>query len=80
MEPYAHANTQEENELEDFHPHQATFDMSHPDWTAFSDHTFTHDASAYSNATFSAMQEAPDATVEAFIAEFLNNDTTWNPF
>jgi hypothetical protein len=77
-EPYSHAITQGQNGPEDFH--QATFDMRHSDWTAFSDHTFTHDASASSNAMFSAMQEAPDATVEAFLAEFLNNDTTWNPF
>lgn len=57
-----------------------TFAMSSTDWSAFGDNTFAYDDPSYSGALFGTMQEASDATVEAFIAEFLNNDTAWNPF
>ncbi|KAF2622140.1 hypothetical protein BU25DRAFT_215798 [Macroventuria anomochaeta] len=77
-EDHPHTITHGHEESLNFPP--ATFDMTSSDWTAFSDHTFAHDVSTYPNTTFGTMQEAPDATVEAFITEFLNNDTAWNPF
>lgn len=50
------------------------------DWSALGDNIFSYDDPSHSDAVFGTMDEAPDATMEAFIAEFLNDDTTWNPF
>jgi hypothetical protein len=59
---------------------QETFAMSNSDWSHFGDNTITYDDTNYSNAMYGTTEEAPDATMEAFIAEFMNNETAWNPF
>lgn len=74
----SHTATQEQEEHVDFVP--STFDMASSDWSTFGDATSVYDTTYHPGAMFGATQEAPDATVEAFIAEFLNNDTAWNPF
>ncbi|KAJ8107845.1 hypothetical protein OPT61_g8584 [Boeremia exigua] len=56
------------------------FDMAESEWPTLENSTFAYDATNSSNTTFGVVQEAPDNTVEAFIAEFLNSDTSWNPF
>ncbi|KAH7126635.1 fungal-specific transcription factor domain-containing protein [Dendryphion nanum] len=71
-----------------------TFDEEHVDTINFSNTTsgfVTTDWTVLENNEFAHMQEfsdpfidstvgPPDSAVEAFIAEFLNNDTAWNPF
>lgn len=71
--PFTH---QQEEHVE---PLPTNLDMASSDWSTFGNPVFAYDAAQDPGAMW-AMQEAPDATVEAFIAEFLNNDTAWNPF
>jgi hypothetical protein len=57
-----------------------TFDMTDAEWTTFSNDTLAQDALNYPSTILGNMHDGPDAAVEAFIAEFMNNDTAWNPF
>lgn len=75
---YPHAVSQEHENPSNFS--HTPFNVTDPHWTVFGEHALAHDASTYSSTLFETSREAPDATVEAFIAEFLNNDTAWNPF
>lgn len=73
-----HVASQEQEGNADLLP--STFDMASSDWSNFGDSTFAYETAHHPGSMIGAMQEAPDATVEAFIAEFMNNDTAWNPF
>lgn len=69
---------QGQNDLTNLQPEP--FTLSDADWTAFGENTVTYNEPSDYDAQFGATQEAPGVTMEAFMAEFLNNDTAWNPF
>lgn len=52
-------------------------DFAATDWTILDDPAFHHDTHGMLG---SYTEHGTDSTVEAFIAEFLENDTAWNPF
>lgn len=72
-----HLFVQEQEEHTESCP--STSDVAISNWPNFGDPTFAHDPAHQCGAMFGASQQATDATVEAFIAEFLSNDTAWNP-
>jgi hypothetical protein len=73
---HVHTTLQGQHGLTDFQPEPVALDDT--DWAAFGDNTFIYNEASNSNALFETMQQAPEATVEAFITEFLNSDTAWN--
>lgn len=50
------------------------------DWTILEDRTFPPGSHDFPVTFLDVNQEAPDPTVEAFIAEFLNNNRAWSAF
>jgi hypothetical protein len=77
-EDQLHAIAQGQDDPTGFLPD--TFALNNSDWSNLGMNTIAYDDTAYSNAIFGGIEQAPDATVEAFITEFFNNETAWNPF
>ncbi|KAF2011517.1 hypothetical protein BU24DRAFT_282921 [Aaosphaeria arxii CBS 175.79] len=58
----------------------STGDFPTTEWTMLDNHAFSNNTHHFSELFFDANIGAPDSTVDAFIAEFMNEDTAWNPF
>lgn len=69
--------------FDDASQNNESFDYGTTDWTlldTLGDPSLQFDMHNFDNAGFEIGSENMDSTVESFIAEFLQNDATWNPF